>query len=491
MSLRWDKTRENHICSSVCFALIVLFFADIILFGTGTLTRVGSISSRIILFGVAILISVPMLFQNWKKICTQKYAVCVMVYLVWIGISAVRGYLNNNSFDILKTDVKGYLNYFFLPTMLCVLNTTEKKHALMRYIVIASAIMAIVCVALSYFVFLPNQDKIYMFVNEMGLCGLTNMNGTAMRVFLHSASRFFVVAFMFTLYACIREERKSWKVMYITVMAVFIVTIFQSYTRSIYLGAVIAVGITLLAMLWNRDNRLKKAIISIGMSGLIAVVMVGIIGFSQGTNLFSCAFNRVSLAVQNPTSTESTAPKVDDTTEATETTAPNTNETTDATAPLDDTTSDPNPAQDSEIDNLSIRSEKIEALVVSIKSNPVFGNGLGAAVDIDDGYVEYTYHDVLNKMGIVGLLLWLSPLILEIVDVFCMRFRKKETMTNEDVMIKFVALGIAIYFFVISYFNPCMNTTLGIACYLLTMVLFSTENMLKSNGRGRFFGVSA
>jgi len=58
------------------------------------------------------------------------------------------------------------------------------------------------------------------------------------------------------------------------------------------------------------------------------------------------------------------------------------------------------------------RAATVNGLKAIIKEYPVIGRGLGATGEERDGADEYFYLDVLARMGIVGLLLYMMPLLL-------------------------------------------------------------------------------
>ena len=133
---------------------------------------------------------------------------------------------------------------------------------------------------------------------------------------------------------------------------------------------------------------------------------------------------------------------------------------------------------DAEMDSLILRDEKIVQLQASISKNWLFGNGLGAAIQVNNGYVEYTYYDIMNKMGLVGLLLFVAPFGL--IAFFTCR-RKQNPETDSDAILQYISLSSIFYFMVITYFNPCMNTTIGISCYVFAMAVanvFRKKEML-------------
>lgn len=481
MKLFKDQEQINkmyRLCSVISFVMIILYFLDIIFLGTGVLTRVGSFSSRILLFCLAGLFSLPLLFRNLLNLIKNKYVVCVVLFVLWVAICAVRGLVGENRTDIIKSDVFGYLNFCLLPTMLCVVNTRKRQKFLMGTITAASFIMAIFTVVLSYFVYLPNSVAVYAWLQETGLCGITVLDGYTARVFFNTASRYFLVAFVFSLYFLYQSNTKKKDVLFTCLMAFFMVAIFLSYARAFYAGSVIAVAVILLLLLLYRDKKIKKVFCSVIAAAVMMVCAVSVIGVTQHTNLVTNAVYRVLLSFETMPTEPGTTPTESGTTP----TEPGTTPTEPGTTPTEPGTTPTKPeatapiTQDSEMYGMMNRQEKLDALHLAIMKSPIIGNGLGAAVDVHNGYVEYTYQDILNKMGVVGLLLFLSPFILQSWSLFVKRRRSGSNADREIGMFEIVTYSAIAYFLFITYFNPSMNTTVGIAIYLFSMVVINGED---------------
>ena len=104
-----------------------------------------------------------------------------------------------------------------------------------------------------------------------------------------------------------------------------------------------------------------------------------------------------------------------------------------------------------------------------IKKNPVFGNGLGAAITSrKGGLVEYFYHDILNKTGVLGLLLYFFP----IGYMACSFIRKGRRGDTGKTLLNIVWLSGLGVFLLVTYFNPYMNSSLGICCYSIAIACF-------------------
>ena len=429
-------------CSLLSFASLLAFFLDIILFGAAGLGRIGFLTTRILFFALSVFFSLPLLLRQGKKLLSSRYVLLIVSFVVWVGICAVRGFLAGNRRDIIKTDVFGYLNFLVLPTMLCVVNTKKRQRIMMWTVIAASAVMVLSAVVISFYpYFETNTLSVYAFLQSTKIWAVTLMDGNATRVVMHTASRVFPVAFLLCAYLLCRSSSKKAFVGYTALMALLIVGVFLSYSRAFYAGAVLAVVAAIVIALLMKDPGTARLIKAAAAAVAAAVILIGGLSIAQETNLFRVAVYRVAFATATPGSS-------------------------------DDNFDPPDGFDDemfqTEMESLSNRQLKLTLLWDSIEDNVVFGNGLGAAIDLDDGYVEYSYQDIWNKMGLIGLLLFLAPFVYMTVRLFTW---KKRAGHFPD-FLQIAAWSVCLYFLFIAYFNPCMNTTVGIAHYLLAAVLF-------------------
>lgn len=467
------KKENIEFFGNISFVMLVLYFLDILLLGTGTMTKIGPLSTRILFFALAGLFSLPLLLQNLKTLLRQPYVICVVVFMVWVIICAVRGVMNGNSSSIIKTDLFGYLNFCILPTALCVLNSEKRRSVLIKVIVAVSVFMAAAAIVLSFFAFFPNQTELYQVLQSTGIVAITVMDGVATRVFCHTASRYFLVAYMFVLAYLLNTQEKKKTIAGLVMMALLIIGIFLSYSRAPYAGSVLAVGVFFVVLLVKKSKQLKRMACLVLVSAVIAVAGIGTLSLLQGKILFEPAIYRVLLSVSYEG--DSTRPVTRPSTETTEATNPS----DEATEPSDEATEPTGyDTEQNELDNLDVRQYKLDFLYRSISKNPVFGNGLGAAIDIDNGYVEYTYHDIVNKQGFLGLLLFLAPFFLNTWYLLGKKWTADRWKTNTMELAAYAGI---VYFLFIAYFNPCMNTTVGISCYVLSMVIIGGKREMKSD----------
>lgn len=105
-------------------------------------------------------------------------------------------------------------------------------------------------------------------------------------------------------------------------------------------------------------------------------------------------------------------------------------------------------------------------LLAMIRQNPLLGNGLGAAVPSrESGLDELFYLDTVCRMGVLGLLLYLAPLLALLRDTRKHLRHSSAASAQLTVFCGLAALLIA------TGFNPWMNAVLGIAWYSLAAAL--------------------
>lgn len=131
-----------------------------------------------------------------------------------------------------------------------------------------------------------------------------------------------------------------------------------------------------------------------------------------------------------------------------------------------------------EHDSITLRETVKRMLLDEIKKAPLVGNGLANAIGLRDGTVEMTFHDLVNKTGMVGLLAFFSPMIY-------ITYIMIATATHgvADCYINRLCLTIALYgsflgLCVASYSNPYLFSSLGIFLYCLLMLVANDAHII-------------
>ena len=429
----------------IIYVAVICYLLDIIIFGGGDLTRFFGISSKMISFAVAVLLSGVMIVLDIKKYIKNKSLLLVAGFMIIVVINAARGILvsDNISMFILISDVKGFLNFLMVIPMVYILNSKERVIRLAKICTVVLTVLAGIVILLCFYRKFPEsvQHMLYEFLSENTICGIAGLTRNTVRVFFHTASRLFFCGFLFALGFSIVEKKKTgWMIS----MVLQVVAIILSFTRSIYLGLFIAAAaLAVIVYIFYKDEFevFCKRVVVMCVAVVCVTVLISVV---QEENVFAVAINRCILGITSET------PSVDGTEimEETEVTEEN------ILGNLE-----------SEQANLTIRQIRTETALKNIAKSPVIGNGLGTVNDPNDELIEYFYLDLLSKVGIVGLIIFLLPFAF----ASYMIWKNMMVYGREQKIITLCMWSMVTYLLIISYFNPCMNTTTGLCMYSMLL----------------------
>lgn len=424
----------------ISYWAVVLYVLDVVCLGTGDITKIGGISTRMLFLGIAFITSIPFLIRNYKSYWKNKGVVLIGIFLCAVVISGIYGVLSDNNMSILIGDIKGYLNIFILIPMMCTLRDKERVIKLLKIVIWAVVLQCFVSIFLCYMEMYPKplSDFIYKLVNKKGLGILTGITTRSARVFLYSGSRMSVLCLLLAFSFWLLERRRV--VLRYFQMTACLVLAFFSYGRAIYLGLAVVLVLLLLVIAIRYREYLSEMIKKCLCVLLLTGVVLSVIGLTQQTNLFKAAIDRCIVAVMSDTIEQ---PDVADSV-------------------------DMNIGNlKAEVDSIEIREEREATALENFKKSPIWGHGLGVVNDSDNETIEYFYLDLLTKMGIIGLVLFLLPVIWAFYTII-----KEKNNYSEDQRLLSLACGFGLLFLmIISYFNPCMNTSWGLMVYGLVITM--------------------
>ena len=169
----------------IVYWIVTLYVLDVAILGTGDLTKVGGISTRMIFWALAMVLSIPLYIQKRGDIWKNKSALMALLFFVMLAISAVIGLYNKNDTALLLGDIKGFLNLLIVFPMICVFHSKERFTRMLRIMLWAMLILLGVCIFLSYLVMYssPLDDILYKFINKEGIGILTGITTRSARVF--------------------------------------------------------------------------------------------------------------------------------------------------------------------------------------------------------------------------------------------------------------------------------------------------------------------
>lgn len=435
----------------ITYISLVLYMFDVVLLGTGELTKSFGIQSRMIFFGISVLAAVVLILLDLKKYLNNKYLISVLVFMVVIFIAAIRGFVGKQNTTILLSDFKGFLNFLIVFPMMAVLYKKNRVISFLKMISLSLGVVSVLGIILAFYLQMPLEMRrgAYDFFDGYNICMITELTGKVTRIFFNSGSRLFFAGFALSIVFSLIENKR--KIIWIFIASLDIFGVFISYTRSGYLAFVIGIfAFVVLILLFYRDFFKTLAIRACFVGGIV-VVLIGMVSVAEKVNLVDVAINRCLFA----------GAEIEDTNTNVEKPSDNKNDKNNKNDKSELTN------KKAEIQNLAIREQRKTLALENIKKHPLFGGGLGVSNDINDGFIEYFYLDILSKIGFIGFIIFIIPFLFSVFDTIILR----DVFCKEQRLLALAAQLGCLFVFVISYFNPCLNSSVGLFMYSLALVL--------------------
>lgn len=454
--------------------------------GSGRYIEFYYISPRMLFGFLSLLLILPNLFKNFSVLLRNPIFLSLLIFLLYTAICAVRGYLAENLMSVWRSDITGFLWLYLVPVAMLTVRTESRLNK-----VLGCVTAGVVCQILIVFflnavcALIPSGfSMLYYPVFEIGIGFLHPLTNDMTRIFLKS-SPYMVFACSIAVFQQLRHKRLNW--FYIAVISSCLFACLLSFTRSLYGCIFVIVIMTLLVLLLFYRKQWRR---------WLACVLIAAVGFCCLTFAMERVFcaNYTSFAMHRTFGTayveDPGSPPLLTITlvKPGEPTDPNT--TPPPTEP--DKPITPPPDKDSVLESYElqnkqsayIRKATLADLTTLIRNNPIFGNGLGAASAYRNGPDEYFYLDVLARMGIVGLILYIAPFLLVLIDCF----RRRTTLVK--LPLTFALICGMCGFWAITYFNPWMNAALGIAMYALYCAIPGLLNHATTENKDKYKGVT-
>ena len=435
----------------ITYISLVLYMFDVVLLGTGELTKSFGIQSRMIFFGISVLAAVVLILFDLKKYLNNKYLISVLVFMVVIFIAAIRGFVGKQNTTILLSDFKGFLNFLIVFPMMAVLYKKNRVISFLKMLSLSLGVVSVLGIILAFYLQMPLEMRrgAYDFFDGYNICMITELTGKVTRIFFNSGSRLFFAGFALSIVFSLIENKR--KIIWIFIASLDIFGVFISYTRSGYLAFVIGIfAFVVLILLFYRDFFKTLAIRACFVGGIV-VVLIGMVSVAEKVNLVDVAINRCLFA----------GAEIEDTNTNVEKPSDNKNDKNNKNDKSELTN------KKAEIQNLAIREQRKTLALENIKKHPLFGGGLGVSNDINDGFIEYFYLDILSKIGFIGFIIFIIPFLFSVFDTIILR----DVFCKEQRLLALAAQLGCLFVFVISYFNPCLNSSVGLFMYSLALVL--------------------
>lgn len=433
----------------ITYISLVLYMFDVVLLGTGELTKSFGIQSRMIFFGISVLAAVVLILLDLKKYLNNKYLISVLVFMVVIFIAAIRGFVGKQNTTILLSDFKGFLNFLIVFPMMAVLYKKNRVISFLKMLSLSLGVVSVLGIILAFYLQMPLEIRhwAYDFFDGYNIGMITELTGRVTRIFFNSGSRLFFAGFALSIVFSLIENKR--KIIWIFIASLDIFGVFISYTRSGYLAFAIGIfAFVVLILLFYRDFFKPLAIRACFVAGIV-VVLIGTVSVAEKANLVDVAINRCLFAGAEIEDNDTNVDKPSD----------NKNDKNNKNDKLTN--------EKAEIQNLAIREQRKTLAIENIKKHPFLGGGLGVSNDINDGFIEYFYLDILSKIGFIGFIIFIIPFLFSAFDTIILR----DVFCKEQRLLALAAQLGCLFVFVISYFNPCLNSSVGLFMYSLALVL--------------------
>lgn len=433
----------------ITYISLVLYMFDVVLLGTGELTKSFGIQSRMIFFGISVLAAVVLILLDLKKYLNNKYLISVLVFMVVIFIAAIRGFVGKQNTTILLSDFKGFLNFLIVFPMMAVMYKKNRVISFLKMLCLSLGVVSVLGIILAFYLQMPLEIRhwAYDFFDGYNICMITELTGRVTRIFFNSGSRLFFAGFALSIVFSLIENKR--KIIWIFIASLDIFGVFISYTRSGYLAFAIGIfAFVVLILLFYRDFFKPLAIRACFVAGIV-VVLIGTVSVAEKANLVDVVINRCLFAGAEIEDNDTNVDKPSD----------NKNDKNNKNDKLTN--------EKAEIQNLAIREQRKTLAIENIKKHPFLGGGLGVSNDINDGFIEYFYLDILSKIGFIGFIIFIIPFLFSAFDTIILR----DVFCKEQRLLALAAQLGCLFVFVISYFNPCLNSSVGLFMYSLALVL--------------------
>lgn len=460
LKFHWHSFCEADIekkMSIIGFLSLCFFFFDCSLTGGGHYLAVGPLTPRFAAAFVALACSIPVILKSIRKYVNNPIVLMVVAFAVYLIICAVRGYLAKNRMNVLISDIKGFAWLFMVPVVMAILNSKERFRCILNCVIAGSVLQAcFVLTVNAVCTVVPEGIKIfYQPVNDALIGTVSSVSKNVFRIFMKS-SPYMVFSCGVLVYR--QVFCKKIKLKYILMVAIYLNALLLSFTRSVYGCVFVVLVCVLLAVVILRRNAIFRCLKFLLIAGAVTLCLVVIQEFLLGGNYINFAISRTfGTEVAKSPIVEFRGEILD-----------KYEENSDSDAHRNHAVSSDSEiwGQEHYIDltekSDNIRAQTKKELIAIICQNPVFGSGLGAsAPSRESGLDEYFYLDVLARMGIVGLILYVLPFVY--ILILCARKRNGITAFTDGTCALCGMMG----FWAVTWFNPWMNAVLGIACYAL------------------------
>lgn len=450
--------RNGSAMNRFLFVLLCIFLFDNALSGGGKWLSISGFSLRNLIAVILVLSEIPIVFIFRKRFIKETSFVWLVLFGAVFLLSSYLGFASGNDRSIIVYDLTMYAYIFLLPISLFLLDSAERFDFLLKGIFAISTLLSCFSIFLQVlFVHFPHQaNAVYLWndISQFGIIGPGSAN--LFRVFMKSMP-FSFIAIIWGMHRSYIAKHKLTSIVVCFSISLNLVSLFLSYTRSIYLGLVFAViSFTVLSLGLFKLRSLLLTILWIAVSTSLILL---VLNFSNGADYLGYAIRRTAILPQLSVPGDIVEENV----------PPQPQESVVTLLPNSSVSEDTSIAQTIESD--SIRLTSLRELTAAIIEKPLFGHGLGYTAP-SRVHQELAYLDLAAKTGLLGLLVFVAPILFMGIVLFT--HRKRGVPVNTMIIYSGL-VGVSIT----SFFNPYLSNSIGASIYILAMTVFSI-NIVKN-----------
>ena len=417
--MRLKKIFESKLPSKkdICFFILNIFMID----STFHLTRYffnGGNLIRIILLGIMTVFSLSkILYKPRIRLRKINIAILFLVFLLLIGYCKSL-ILGGNMLIAQEYITNGFIYLLFLPIMYYSVDSIEKCELLLKNIAVMGLITSVLSTMLTItnLTVSPLYHSLAGIMRDMEMVSIISPLDGKVRAML-SGMVFQILAIFIGIYFFVKGGKK---LVWFGIFFLNFIGLSLTYSRGLIAGTIIAlIAWVLISSGYDYISKKNaKAFMAIALLGIGAIAIYMING--EHGDVFGYVLDRFL------------------------------GKSSDNTASSD-----------------IFRITMNRMINKKILEAPLLGSGLGGHIDLRDGVIEMTFQDIIIRIGVVGLIVFMYP--------YFKMLLKLPQKSNYRIIrgIVFCALTAVM---IAAYSNPYLITSLGIFLYCLCIRIFSMSS---------------
>jgi len=221
------------------FSVLCAIMTYAVFWGVGNPVSVGGLSAWTLLLVLFLCSAMILLLRNLRHVLRNPYLWTVIAFGAWVVFSAVYGIVKGNSISIVIRDISGVVYFAFFPLILVVLKNRERVHLVMKFMMYgAFALSVMLTVLLGMYIWVPEIFAVVKnYFVQINYLNFTRISSTIPRLLFVSVP-FQICGCAFAIYFQITQRK--FKAIYACITGFCLCAIILTFTRALYLSAVMA-----------------------------------------------------------------------------------------------------------------------------------------------------------------------------------------------------------------------------------------------------------